>query len=124
MNRIASLLLIILFQFNAFGQNCNNCPNQEDYGIDQWIGYVYDYTGDDNPPPNPFATYKGCVYETATFDRNWVYGNPSCAGSYDRFAVRYRMRKNFTAGNYIFTIGGDDGVRLSLNGGATFEIFD
>jgi hypothetical protein len=33
------------------------------------------------------------------------------------------MRMNFS-GNYIFTIGGDDGVRLSIDGGATFIISD
>jgi hypothetical protein len=125
MNRIATLLLIILFQSIAFGQNCNSptCTNQTDYGNGQWIGYVYDHAGG-NPPPNPFATYKGCVNEPAIFDRNWGTGNPSCANGGDRFAVRYRMRMNFPAGSYTFTIGGDDGVRLSLDGGATFIISD
>jgi hypothetical protein len=125
MKKITIFLLIIFSQFNGFGQTCNNptCPNQTDYGIGEWIGYVYDHAGG-NSPPNPFATYKGCVNEQAIFDRNWGTGNPSCANNGDRFAVRYRMRMNFTAGRYTFTIGGDDGVRLSIDGGASFIISD
>lgn len=37
-------------------------------------------------------------------------------------SVRYRLRKTFTSGNYEFIVTGDNGFRLSLDGGATWVI--
>ena len=117
-------LVVILNNSISLGQVCGTCPNQTNYGIGSWIGYVYDHNGAGNPVTNPFATYKGCVTETAIFNRDWGTGNPSCAAGGNNFAVRYRMRMNFAPGTYSITIGGDDGVRLSFDGGATFAISD
>jgi hypothetical protein len=36
--------------------------------------------------------------------------------------LRYRLQKTFLKGTYTFAIGGDDGYRLSLDGGATWVI--
>ena len=99
--------------------------NQTDYGTNSWIGYVYATIGTGNPPADVFtATYKGYLTQTEAFDQNVGTGaitGPNLCGSYsERFAIRYKMQKNFTAGYYNFTIGGDDGVRLSLDGGVTF----
>jgi hypothetical protein len=33
------------------------------------------------------------------------------------FSVRFRLRKTFSAGYYTFLVGGDDGFRLSIDGG-------
>src|SRR5690606_3296849 len=38
------------------------------------------------------------------------------------FSVRYKMSKRFTCGYYTFTVGSDDGVRLSIDGGNTWII--
>lgn len=106
-------------------QTCTNVTtNPNAYGNGSWIGHVYDHTGAGNPVTSPFVTYKGYTTETEIFDRNWGTSNPVCAAGSENFAVRYRMNKTFASGNYTFTIGADDGVRLSIDGGATWIVSD
>jgi len=103
---------------------CTGSGSQTVYGTgDVWIGYVYDGTA--------FNIYKGSVTEgtpsNANFDEsfggsNTMYATSGCAVQTETFSVRYRLTKNFIAGTYIFTVGGDDGFRLSVNGGATWLI--
>ncbi|WP_026704707.1 T9SS sorting signal type C domain-containing protein [Flavobacterium soli] len=99
--------------------------DQTTYGNDSWIGYAYTWSG------TPAATtYVGYVTESETFDRNLSTGSITgasgtanlCSTPADNFFVRYKMTKNFPTGNYEFTVGGDDGYRLSVDGGATFVI--
>lgn len=103
---------------------CTPAGNQTAFGTDKWIGYVYNNASDvTNPPANAFnsSNYKGYInINTDTFDNdlgtNSISG-PNVCGSYaDFFAVRYKMKKTFPAGTYIFKVGGDDGYRLSVNG--------
>ncbi len=94
------------------------------YGMNSWIGYVYD--GANNYNTND---YQGFVTESEIFDQSFCGNNcflntNGCAVQTESFTVRYRMRKNFNCGIYELTIGGDDGVRLSINGGATYIIDD
>ena len=106
----------------------NNPPGDEvSYGNNTWIGYVYATVSNVSPPADAFtATYRGYITEPETFDQNWggaSVSGPNVCGSYDnRFAVRFKMQKNFTPGYYTFTVGGDDGYRLSLDGGTTYTI--
>ena len=88
-----------------------------------WNGYVYDGTN--------FDIYTGMVQKGSAsdpaFDENFggsnvSYATSGCAIQTETFSVRYRLSKTFTSGNYIFTVGGDDGYRLSLDGGATWVI--
>ncbi|MCP2029935.1 hypothetical protein L1276_005132 [Flavobacterium sp. HSC-32F16] len=118
---------------NGTAPLCTPPGNQIEFGTESWIGYVYSWTG--NVWPNPVgpetlpisgnATYIGMVNEaTPRFDRN--IGTGPVAGSTtnipcttppsDRFFVRYKMKTTTTAGTYNFTIGGDDGVRLYVDG--------
>lgn len=46
----------------------------------------------------------------------------TCSLLAETFSVRYRLTKTFPAGTYLFTAGGDDGHRLSIDGGATWII--
>lgn len=101
--------------------------DQVSYGSSAWIGYVYATTNSGNPPSNAFSTnYQGFVNQAEIFDLNLVnaaINGPSLCGTYaDNFAVRFKMNKNLPAGNYTFNVGGDDGYRLSLDGGSTFVI--
>ncbi|MBU3661271.1 MAG: T9SS type A sorting domain-containing protein [Flavobacteriales bacterium] len=95
--------------------------NETSYGAGSWIGYVYNSNS-----AGAFSTYMGYVTESETF--NTSHTTPTgastfhCSSNTDLFAIRYRMTKTFTAGYYSFTIGGDDGVRLSLDGGVTWHI--
>lgn len=121
------LLLLILFSVEAFAQ-CPTPPgDQTSYGSGSWIGYVYNAINNANPPTNAFTTtYRGYVTQSEIFDLDLGAGSISGAnlcGTYsDQFSIRFKMTKNFPTGNYSFIIGGDDGYRLSFDGGATFPI--
>ena len=94
------------------------------YGSGSWIGYAYTWSG-----TPAFTTKIGYVTATERFDRDYD-ANPFSASDVnicppypsDYFAVRYKMTKSFTAGYYTFNVGADDGVRLSVDGGATWLI--
>jgi len=124
-------ILIFLFVSSAKAQ-CPDAPpgDQASYGSNSWIGYVYSGLDTNNPPQNAFqaSNYKGYVTQSEQFNWDLVNGAPTATtvcGSYpDSFSIRYRMNKNFVAGYYSVTIGGDDGVRLSLDGGATWVMSD
>jgi hypothetical protein len=101
--------------------------NQTSYGANSWIGYVYASTNGGNPPSNAFTTsYVGYITQPESFDLNLVdaalSGANLCSTYADNFAIRFKMNKNMPAGNYTFNVGGDDGYRLSLDGGATYAI--
>ncbi|WP_432672163.1 Ig-like domain-containing protein [Flavobacterium sp. SM2513] len=97
------------------------------YSDNFWTGYAYTWTG------SAATNYLGYVKENETFNRN--VGSSSitggvdgttylCSTPSDQFFVRYRMRKTFPSGSYTFTVGGDDGYRMSIDGGATWLIED
>lgn len=127
---------ILVSSMNACGSNNGGSASvtigtvagdQVTYGTGSWIGYVYANTNGGNPPTNAFnTTYRGYVTQTENFDLNLVDGSlsgPNVCGSYaDNFAVRYKMNRNLPAGCYTFTVGGDDGYRLSLDGGLTYVV--
>ena len=110
--------------FLAKAQPCTPAGDETTYGTNnQWIGYVY--SGQN------FNTYIGYVNEGTvadpTFDEsfggdNVTYNTNGCSINTNNFSVRYKLTKNFAAGNYSFTVGGDDGYRFSLDGGATWVI--
>lgn len=90
-----------------------------------WNGYVYSYSG------TPAATtYLGYVTENETFDRNVGTGAVAglttvlCQQPTDNFYTVYKMTKSFPAGTYTFTVGGDDGYRLKINGESGYSIAD
>ena len=94
--------------------------DQVSYGDESWIGYVYDGA-------NNFTDYKGEIFESETFDESFggddVYFSTSGCDVYtETYTVRFKMRKDFLCGDFTFTIGADDGVRLSLDGGSTYLI--
>ncbi|MCV9927694.1 T9SS sorting signal type C domain-containing protein [Flavobacterium sp. LS1R49] len=92
--------------------------DQNTFGNNSWIGYVYNWTG------SPAATdYIGYVTEPTLFDRNigdgqvngttrFICGTPPS----DKFFVRYKMKTTTVAGTYNITIGSDDGARLYIDG--------
>lgn len=103
---------------------CSGTENTTVYGSNNiWNGYVYDGTN--------FDTYAGMIQNGAPanpdFDQNFGGSNVTlstsgCGTTTETFSVRYRLRKSFLAGTYQFTVGADDGYRLSLDGGATWII--
>ncbi len=118
-----AIVSMVLATFGAYSQ-CTPLGDQTTYGTsDTWIGYVYQGVN--------FNTYKGYVNQGTTgnpnFDQSFGgnrvnYATNGCTVLTDTFSVRYKLTKNFSAGSYVFTTGGDDGYRLSLDGGATWVI--
>lgn len=123
---VTLLLFFLLFSENSAAQ-CTPPGNEASYGTNSWIGYVYATVSNVSPPSDAFtATYRGYITKTESFDYDLgsgaISGGNLCGTYSDRFAVRYRMRKTLTAGYYTFTVGGDDGYRLSVDGGSTYII--
>src|SRR5690606_3468192 len=54
--------------------------------------------------PNSFTPDHGCSFIT------------------EKFSVRYKMKLDVSPGDYTFVVKGDDGFRLSLDGGDTWVI--
>lgn len=100
---------------------CTPTGNPALYGAGSWIGYVYN-----SATAGAFTTYQGFVTEATVFNRTHTTASGAtinhCSSNQDLFAIRYRNTTNFPAGLYTFTVGGDDGVRFSIDGGATWLI--
>ena len=125
--KLALLAVVLLLNINAKAQvaGCTPQGDQSAYGQDQWLGYVYNNIPAGNPPATtPFTsgTYVGYITRPEIFDQDIAGGSlPSestlCNGSFSQnFAIRYKMKKTLPAGYYTYTVGGDDGYRLSLTG--------
>ncbi|MET0465733.1 MAG: PA14 domain-containing protein [Chitinophagaceae bacterium] len=120
------LLLLSLFLSAHFArsQPCTPLGDEVTYGTNNvWMGYVYDNAN--------FTNYKGYITEgtpaSPNFNNNFGgpytnYPTNGCALFTESFSVRYKLRKTFSAGTYTFTVSGDDAVRLSINGGASWLI--
>ncbi len=116
-------VFILLIANNSNAQSCTAQGNPSTYGTGStWIGYLYQGSN--------FNTYKGYITEgnsNADFDESFTgtqtnFATNGCPVYTDGFSVRYRLTKTFTAANYTISVGGDDGYRLSLDGGATWII--
>ncbi|MEP6737194.1 MAG: T9SS type A sorting domain-containing protein [Chryseolinea sp.] len=116
-----ALVIVVLSFF--FQETWSQCGSGALPAIptNSWVGYVYDGI-------NNFSNYQGSTTESQNFDRNDWPDNGTfnttngCAVNTETFTVRYEMSQTFTCGYYTFTVGADDGVRLSLDNGATYII--
>lgn len=113
------------------GTVCTPQGNQTDFGTNNWLGYTYILPADFSSSNNDFPTsnYIGLVTENSVnFDRNNSVSSPGgstvnlCSSPQNNFSIRYKRNITLPAGNYVFTVGGDDGYRLSIDGGATWII--
>ncbi|HMH24309.1 MAG TPA: T9SS type A sorting domain-containing protein [Puia sp.] len=105
-------------------QPCTPLGDGTTYGTNNvWIGYAYQGKN--------FDTYKGYVTEgissNPNFDESFGgdqvnYNTNGCSVYTEGFSMRYKLNQSFINGNYLFTVGGDDGYRLSLDGGSTWPI--
>ena len=108
----------------AFSQNCNPQGNQTSYGSNNvWIGYTYNNTN--------FSSYRGSItrgvagnpnFDTDFGGSNTNFNTAGCQVQTETFSVRLKLTKALSNGSYKITVGGDDGYRLSLNGGNTWVI--
>jgi hypothetical protein len=124
MKNMLFLLLAVMVSSALYAQPCTPAGDETSYGTgDTWIGYVYDNIN--------FTSYAGYVNEGSagnpgfneTFGGDNVnYATNGCPVYTETFSVRYKLKKTFLSGNYQVTVGGDDGFRLSFDGGATWLI--
>jgi len=128
---------LVLEYFENYGSNrisfniVKNCSGTGDttvYGTNNiWNGYIFQGMN--------FQTYKGQVSEgiasNPAFDENFgnttssntaTYNTNSCYVTTYQFSAHYKLTQNLTAGHYVFTVGGDDGYRFSIDGGNTWVI--
>jgi PA14 domain len=108
----------------SLATSCSGTEDPAVYGSsNQWKGYIYDGTN--------FNSYKGMINEgtvsNADFDENFggdnvMFSTSGCSVQTETFSARFRLTKYFANGTYLFTVGGDDGFRLSLDGGSTWVI--
>ncbi len=121
---LISISLLPVLSFGQGGRGCSPQGNETSYGTNNvWIGYVYNKSN--------FTSYRGYVTEgnasSPDFDQNFggknvYYSTNGCTVQTETFSVRYKLKKTFSSGSYRFTVGGDDGYRLSLDGGSTWII--
>jgi hypothetical protein len=118
MKNILFTLLLFLFS-NLIYPQCTPTGDQISYGNNSWIGYVYDARENFNN-----SNYVGYITENEIFNETFSTGitTTSCSTDPSTFTIRFKMNKTFSCGSYDLTIGGDDGVRLSLDGGLTWVI--
>lgn len=117
---------------------------QDAQGSNQWIGHVYTWTPTTSAQltTDPLVSaqtffapgnYQGHVlYDSLNLDLSFstTGGIPgstgngtslACGNSFQtNFSLRLRRRQSFAPGYYNFSIAGDDGIRFSLDGGATW----
>lgn len=96
--------------------------DQSTFGTNQWIGYVY------NDEANWNNNYRGYVIQDTNFD--YSFCGPDCLTQTNGcpvrttgFSVLFKNRQTFECGSYLVTVGGDDGVRLIVDG-VTIPEFD
>lgn len=121
---ILTLVLCVLACAFSAAQPCTPLGDETTFGInDTWIGYVYDNMD--------FTGYVGYVNEGTPGNPNFnegfggsdvMYATNGCSIFTATYSVRYKLRKTFTPATYDITVGGDDGYRLSIDGGATWVI--
>lgn len=123
MNRIYLMLtLACIICTSDLVAQCSGDPTV--YGTNNvWRGYLYDNMD--------FTVYRGWVTEgvaaNPNFDEsfggsNTTYTTSNCTINTETFSARYLLNKTFASGAYEFTVGGDDGYRLSIDGGVTWII--
>ncbi len=79
--------------------------------------YYNDNSSTPYPLANPFADSPVLTRTDATVDFNWGSGSPGSPVTSNFFSAKWTGQvKAPASGNYTFTVTGDDGVRLFING--------
>ncbi|UTN05088.1 T9SS sorting signal type C domain-containing protein [Flavobacterium bizetiae] len=107
----------------------NTLETQNEYGLNTWIGHIYNAGG---ISPEPFSSNYAGYYNVGSETINEGFGgNENCFAVYsggvkrasiftEGFAVRYKMKTN-KSGCYIIRVTGDDGIRLFMNNTKIFD---
>ncbi len=115
-------------------------------GDGKWIGHIYSWNPTIGGPINTDALVNAQdFYNPSRYQGHTVYDNLNLDIEFDltggipgsthngtslgcgstlatNFSMRLRRTENFAPGRYKFFVGGDDGIRFSVDGGATWLI--
>ncbi|HEY5705410.1 MAG TPA: PA14 domain-containing protein [Terrimicrobiaceae bacterium] len=84
--------------------------------------YYNDSSSTTYPLANPFAGSPVLIRTDATVDFYWDTNSPGSPVNSNRFSVKWTGQvKAPVSGNYTFTVTGDDGIRLFLNGAKVID---
>jgi hypothetical protein len=129
----------LVLTLNTIG-NTQDSPTT--FGVDKWVGHVYNWTG--TAPPggaSPSTVSDTTPFSTANYVGYYAINTETIAETFggstncfpvfsngvvrtniytDKLAVRYRMKSTKT-GCYMASFSGDDGIRIYVDG---IKIFD
>lgn len=89
-------------------QDFFNTTNYKGHFLKNTLNFDLDFTNNGGKMPGPLTV----LHDGTSFQ---------CGDGYaSNFSLRFYRTENFAAGLYTFAIGGDDGVRLSIDGGITW----
>ncbi len=116
--RLIFLIALLFFQINSTQSQSimkNTIPEE---GF--WVGEVYE--GSNNLESKPL----GKVVALEMFDDN-LRGDKAVLRSNNNkkvksLSVRYKMHKSFERGRYTLSVGADEQIRLSIDGGKSFLV--
>jgi glucose/arabinose dehydrogenase/PKD repeat protein len=91
--------------------------------------FAYAKTSEPPEPPPPVEPFAAEYFDNSTLnggpaltrtddaiDFDWGEGAPSSVVASDRFSARWTRTKSYEAGTYRFTVTGDDGIRVLVDG--------
>lgn len=115
---------VIRLEFREFGGAAQaslswTTPCIEDVPVDKWKG---EYFKDPGPASDQHLTGSPIMVRNDGnndfLDFNWGDGGPdsACMIGVDNFSARWTRTVNFAAGPHRFFVGGDDGVKLYVDG--------
>jgi hypothetical protein len=95
----------------------------------------YERTSDPPPPPPPAADPFNAEYfdnselsgdpvltrADEAIDFDWGPGGPSFAVPSDHFSARWTRTRSYEAGTYRFSVTGDDGIRVLVDGAQVID---
>lgn len=117
-----ALLVIVLVSCHYYSWSQCGSGGMPAVPTNSWVGYVYNGV-------NTFTNgnYQGAITEPQNFDQTWddnvnFSTTNGCNVQTETFTIRFKMNQAFTCGFYTFTVGADDGIRLSLDNGTSYII--
>ncbi len=116
-------------QWSYPGQTTQVIPQSQLYpSVQETVGtglrgqYYNDSSSAPYPLTNPFAGSPVLTRTDAALDFSWAGGSPGSPVTSNFFSVKWSGRlKAPVSGNYAFTMTGDDGVRLFINGAKVID---
>ncbi len=101
-------------------ENQNSATNEltiadQENTASSYVGEYWNLQAGCSPAPVFPTTTPVYNHTDTTLNFNWVSGSPNEVINTDCFVGRWTKTENFAAGQYLFTLGSDDGSRLYVD---------